>query len=702
MQPESLRYAIVREMFFGGADRLPLKSVLRAFDDPATAVIPLVGAGHRGATIDHSIVKSLVKKSGDPSAAVAYASLGEAEARFALSVAPGQAVHIAKSALSRSPALALRVLMKEAAGDDRPRSSTPDHPMRIVSDFLGRPSGMLEHRRWLVQIASEWAREDNNPDVALEALCCALKPGFETTTTDPGRGYDVTIQAGVLPVQILRQIAELWDQALDIIPTTHCRSYAMILGTLEDWVFPTRLLLQPTEAEGEPFEFMRDQARAAMINLAKRLPYHRGVLARLSQLSTRAQLGVKVSTDREFDVLFPEHDQSDWQAAERRQRRAAEELAESMRSLPTGEVMGRIVAAEREASQAGINHPRMTVHVCDCLANQGAKPLEYVRALAEHAAPADLMAPFLLSLARTKPRGWSPIVRRLLDHEQYWGVAIYACLKESVGSTLQREAIRRCDGRLRWTLEALAIREEFDGGVVDGLLDHTDPDVARPVAIHLEKRLERFPDRTLGKWEAAIVRCPADDHWYAQILAGRSQLLVRWVEAWLKRQVSEKATYERIPDSLLSTIGNLPVKSRGHLLECVRGETMSFYTRDLVAALVGDEEELVALVFARAELRGYRHAALSGKPSSSWLKRAEMALGSGLAVEQVVAACIGGMVGWSGSEVAYWDGWVQEFDKLGRVPGARAKLLSQAGVRHYTSLRDAAAERERHEAIYGD
>ena len=129
---------------------------------------------------------------------------------------------------------------------------------------------------------------------------------------------------------------------------------------------------------------------------------------------------------------------------------------------------------------------------------------------------------------------------------------------------------------------------------------------------------------------------------------------------------------------------------------------MSFYTRDLVAALVGDEEELVALVFARAELRGYRHAALSGKPSSSWLKRAEMALGSGLAVEQVVAACIGGMVGWSGSEVAYWDGWVQEFDKLGRVPGARAKLLSQAGVRHYTSLRDAAAERERHEAIYGD
>jgi len=702
VQPKSLRYAVVREMFSGGVGSLPLDEVLKTFAEPSSAIIPLVGAVHRGAKVDRNILKSLIVQNKDPAAFAAYASLGEEEAKFALSAAPQHALGIAQAALPRSPDLAFRVLMTKAIGDDRPRHSYPDQPMRVIKDYLGHPSGMLEQRQQLVRVVSAWVAEGADPEVALEALCCALKPGFETTTTDPGRGDTVTIRAGVLSLQALRQIARLWDQALELIPTIRCRSYVVLLEALEDWVYPSRSMVQSIEPEGESIQFMRKQSARLIGRLAKRLQHHRGVLARLSRLSTRAQLGVKVTTDREFDVLFPEHDLSDWQAAERRQLRAAQELAESMRSLPTATAVARIVAAEREASQAGIGYPRMTVQICDYLSDQRSKSLEYVRILVKHGAAADLVLPFLVSLVTTKPRGWSQTIGRLLDHEQYWGVAVGVCLSKPVGSTLQGAAIRRCDGRVRTMLEALAIRDELDDGVVDGLLDHSDPDVARSVAIHLEEPTERFPDETLRKWEAAIVRCPADDYRYAQILAHRSGLLVRWAEAYFKRQASKKPTYERIPDSLLSTIGNLPVESRGHLLGCVPGEGVSFYTRDLVAALVGDEEELLAFLFARAELRRYRETALRGKPTALWLKRAAMALEYGSSPEQIVAACIGGIVGWSGSEAEYWDGWVQEFDRLGRVRGPVAKQLSEAGVRHYSSLRDAAAERERHEAVYGE
>jgi hypothetical protein len=704
VQPDSLRYAVVREMFFGGTAPLPLTTVLGAFPDPSIAVVPLVGAKHRGALVGRNVMESLVEKSRDPNAAVAYASLGEAEARFALSVAPGQALHIGQRALPRSPTFAFRVLMGKAVGDGRPRHSNPDHPMRIMSDFLAHRSGMIEHRRCLVEIASEWARRDNNPDVALEAFCCALKPGFQTTTTDPGRGYSVTIEMGVFPLQILRQIAEFWNQALDAIPTMHCQGYDMILETLGDWVFPTRLLMQPTEATDEPFEFMRDRAAAAVTKLAERMPDHRGVLARLSRLSNRAKLGVSVKTDPEFDALFPDdsEDPSNWQEVQQRQLQAAQDLAQSMGSLPAGEMADRIVAAEREALQVGINDPRMTVAVCEYLADKGEKPLGYVHALENRDAPADLVAPFLLSLAKTKPRGWSPIIRRLLDHEVYWWAAMRVCLTQSVGSSLQREAIRRCDSRLCGTLEYLAIREEFDGGVVDGLLDHPDPDVARPVAIHLEKRLEHLPDQSREKWEAAIVRCPADDYWYAQILAHRSHLLVRWVETWLERQASEKATYERIPDLLLVAIGNLPVESREHLLGCISGGPLDLYRGNLVAALVGDDEELLPLLFTREELRRYRGAALRGNPTASWLRRAKVALELGYSEEQVVAGCIGGIVTWSGPESAYWDNWVEEFSRLGDLNDPVAKRLSTVGIRCYEPRRDAAAAEERKEAIYGE
>ena len=143
--------------------------------------------------------------------------------------------------------------------------------------------------------------------------------------------------------------------------------------------------------------------------------------------------------------------------------------------------------------------------------------------------------------------------------------------------------------------------------------------------------------------------------------------------------------YERIPNSLLSAIGNLSVESRRHLLERVPAEKANLYTRDLVAVLVGDEEELLAAVFARAELRHYQDTALRGRPTASWLKRAAMALDHGWTAEQVVAACTSGLVGWTGPEAEYWGAWVEDFRKLGRSGGRHRKQLSEAGVRRYIS-----------------
>ena len=197
------------------------------------------------------------------------------------------------------------------------------------------------------------------------------------------------------------------------------------------------------------------------------------------------------------------------------------------------------------------------------------------------------------------------------------------------------------------------------------------------------------------------MRCPADDYWYGQILARRSHLLVRWVKGWLQRQVSHKGTYEGIADSLLSAIANLSVESRKRLLRRVPDQAANLYVRDLVAALAGDDEELVATLFARPELRPYQNTALRGRPDASWLRRATIALDHGLTAEQVVAACIGGLTGWTGSEADYWDGWVQDFHKLRKSRGRHAGELSRAGVRVYSSMRDRAAEAERHEEIYG-
>lgn len=705
VQPESLRYALVREMFFSSTASLPLKTILDAFPDCAVAIVPLVGAAHRGAILEPLMMQSLFEQARDSRAFAAYASLGEEEAKFALSVAPGSALEIAKAALPHSPRIGFRTLMERAVGDRRPKDSDPDHPMRLIQGHLAQPSGRLEHRRELVRIVSQWVSENMDPDVALEALCCALSPGHETITPDPGEGRKWTIRSGILPVESLKEIAKLWREALQLITTIRCQSYVPLLEVLGYWIFPSRVTFSREPPDDEEYNFMRGEAARLIRQLVKRFRWHRGVIARLARLARREQLGVSIRTDREFDLLFPEDEfggePSDWQATQQRQLDAARRCGELMGALPANEAAERIVAAEREAAQAGITYPRMTVEVCQHLAEHAARPEEYAKALRGLAASPDLVLPFLSATVRKKRPGWTKLISEFLGDENFWRAAVVVCLTQSVGEDLRKDAIHHCDESLVRALEGLVIRGEIDSQTLPDLLDHENPQVARAVAIHLRGTVDKLPTRTRRKWEEAIIRCPADDFWYAEILKSRPSLLVAWAKAWLDRQASAQFTPEPIPDSLLHVIADLPVKSREELLGCVRPETGSFLVRDLVVSLVGDDQHLVVTLFARPELKRYQITALTGQPTASWLKRACLALDHGWSPKEVVSACTGH--GWtiSGSEAAHWNRWVDDFKKLGRGRGRRAKLLSQAGVGYYSKLQDRAAEEEQREAIYG-
>ena len=52
MQPESLRYALARDAFFGGAGSLEAADTIDQLGRPAGSLLAMVGAAHRGAQID--------------------------------------------------------------------------------------------------------------------------------------------------------------------------------------------------------------------------------------------------------------------------------------------------------------------------------------------------------------------------------------------------------------------------------------------------------------------------------------------------------------------------------------------------------------------------------------------------------------------------------------------------------------------------
>jgi hypothetical protein len=683
---------------------LPLQLVLDAFDDPTVAIVPLVGAAHRGAPLKNEVVRPLLEQSHDSRAFAAYASLGEREARFALAIAPENSMEIAKAALLHTPALGFRLLMEHAIGDDKSTGDPEDRPMRLLRDHLAQPSGRLEQRRELAGVVAQWVSENMDPDVALRAVCCALNPGFETTTLDPGEGTKITIHSGILPVPILKEIAMLWRETLQLITMIRCRTYKPLLDVIGGWVFPSRVTFSPTAPDAE-YSFMRKEAARLIRELAKRFRWHRGVTASLARLARRGELGVTVSIDREFDALFPEEEfgpePSDYQANLQRQLDSALTYAESIQTLDPKEVAGRISAVEREATEAGITWPRFTLNVCTCIAEHTSAPHELANAFRDAAVDENLLVPFLSAVAKQRPEGWEALLLDFLEHDRCWRSAVAVCLTQPVNESLQAEAVRRCDWSLVNYLRMLIARDELDEGTFPGLLDHPDRNVVQAVAIGLGTSGRSLPPGTQKKWETAIVRCPADDHWYAVILKSRHSLLVTWVEAWLVRQASPQAPYEPIPDKLLDLIAELKAELKEQLLDHVPAKPYHPSISGLVTRLVGDDDGLATVLFGRAELKHYHEAALTGSPTPSWLKRASVALNHGWSPKDVVAACTSGLSIWSGPESAHWEAWVKGFEELGRGRGRRAKLLSEAGVEYYNSRRDRAVEQERHEAIYG-
>ena len=109
VQPESPRYALVRDVCFGGAGSLEAAETIDQLGRPSGSLLALVAAAHRGAQIDRGLLIGLLDLE-DSEQVTAYASLGPTEALEALERAPQHRALIARRrTLWAWPPVALRL-----------------------------------------------------------------------------------------------------------------------------------------------------------------------------------------------------------------------------------------------------------------------------------------------------------------------------------------------------------------------------------------------------------------------------------------------------------------------------------------------------------------------------------------------------------------------------------------------------------------
>ncbi|MFH1485628.1 MAG: hypothetical protein ABIH46_06130, partial [Chloroflexota bacterium] len=147
VQPEPLRFAAVKDQFFDAPGSPSVWDVVERLPVPSSAILPLVGAAHRGARLDHLKVERLLSTSGNREALLAYASLGKSEAKFCLQAGSHLEKEIAQEVLYFAPDIGLPLLLAHAVGDNRPLHSSPDHPLRLIQDYVQASRQTMERRR---------------------------------------------------------------------------------------------------------------------------------------------------------------------------------------------------------------------------------------------------------------------------------------------------------------------------------------------------------------------------------------------------------------------------------------------------------------------------------------------------------------------------------------------------------------------------
>ena len=711
VQPESLRYALVRDVFFGGAGSLEAAETIDQLCRPSGSLLALVGAVHRGAQIDRGLLIGLLNLE-DSEQVTAYASLGPAEALEALERAPRHRALIAQAAYRSgiNSKHMLRVLMELAVGNERAEHNTPDHPLRVIDDHIAASSQTIEERKLAVSVTDEWLRSGGNQDVAMRVLAHAIQPGIRRGHSDPGLGNTLTLSEGALPPCLIRELSTVWDVVLGLVEREHGASPAPIIGTLHYWVYPGWLAFgEGVNAESKAA--IRAEASRVIGRLVEIWRDRPGALRHLRDYVSSVELDVQIEVPHDFGILFP----ADWDGSEdeggdagweHRTDEAICSLAATMYELPTDEIATRVFEADAEAAAAGTTYPRLTPRLAQLLAEENKQPDLALAKLEQLGAAGDLMLPFLERVADLRPGGWEATLERLIENDRTSWIAVRVALTHPVGLPLKDAAIHRMTGEYRNLIADLILRKQIDQETVERLLDAPDMIVARDVAVSIwqarRKDLAGLSPTMLAQWKDVIVRSPADDYWYSVILTSDPTLLADWVRAQFFK-IGDKSSYEFLPPILEEPLRELPATVRADLIRAVPADVFSIFIEEVVTQLVGDDTTIAMVLLGREELKELHWAALRDGPSEAWMERALAALERGWEPKRIVASMTGGTSSWEGKASLHWQSKIDAFANLRHDPPAdeSRETIIAAGIEFFTKKRDTAAAGEQQERVFG-
>lgn len=702
VRPDALRFALIRDVAFGQPG-YPWRLFIEAIDRPDQSLTTLVAAKLRGADIPTEVLQQLASISGDEGLQ-AFAYLGENQSRWVLETAPDKVLAVSAPALQNAPNLAIPLLLDRAVGDERLPHSTPEHPIRLLSDWVrASPPGsrdVLSRRLVLARETASWLATGGNPAVGGRAFSISLDPSFERNEVDPGAGMTMSFIWGPLDAREIESLGSVWEVVTQA-HGEHGVDWPSTIEALQRWAHPRTL---SNQAIGdEVTAALAAGAREMIADLIPLAEGHPGVLTRLRALADDVDLKTNVDIPAEFAILFPEEDYAQGsEAMLERQRLAAESLAAELASQSAAEVVRRLVSHENEAAVARIAWPRLTPTVAKHLAAAVRSPIEWMSELLDAGGPPDVIAPLIQRVLRERARGWGAILAKMMSLDPFMLVGSEAALmfldsdSEYVAAAIE---ILNASPFGPQMVETLALRGEIPLWTLALLLTRGSQATRTAAAVGewLADPKGSVRGELIHEWRMALLKAPEEAYWIGEILSADEELAL----AWLKGRVRDDrftAWYLSEHEATIKAVQALGRESRSELIATMPVTVMF---GELVAGLVSGNAELLKVLLARDDAQSVHLAPLRGHPPQEWPELVRAASGAGYTPAQIGGAAFDGSMSWSGNESEMWRAWEREFSGYLEHDDDTVRAAASAATQYARERREMALAEERDEAVRG-
>ncbi len=683
LQP-SLRAPLIARWFFTSPANRPWATLWRAFPERIPDLVSAalsaarVSASPEARTVADNWVRTLpapTEWSLDTFALVSeYARLGREAAQFAVAQArtvlaeprETETVHgitvdprgdaaarqLAQSATQYLLPEAVTGLLDLAVGDDRPRHSNPQHPLRVLNDLANIVDPdfgtLFEIRRLLLQSVLGWLRVHRAPAdwaVTTEVLKGIFAIEMSGSWSDPGDPKTVTVARGVESAENLIRLISLWDQVVPVVgeaggPDGLRSAPAAVVPLLDlaaSWV---RLGEGFAPHNGEPDEQQQKQGAKGGILILATLHH---LLRKFPGLALRARRILNAAYRRaggeERDLLpldvDPDLDaftSSMWggeacnrEEYARRKALAVESLAQKIAALgPLGGVARFDVLAE-QCELAGDHGggiwlaDRMVPHLTD--------PAAWHAAAVAAGSPVVHRAALVGWLTASPGTLSTKVLASVLDDPRFRIGAITAAIGRAEDDEATAFVVAAMRAEDAWLLGSIFFHDE-PNEVLYRLLLHPDPVVAGSAAVTFavgQPHGPALPESWRITWRDVVqrlrpARLPERDQWSAGQLLGHlaesdPDLLEAWYVGCLDDIADRGYFTAPEPDDCDLHLDRLPRPHRYRLALRCAGLTCIGHSplvqlvgadRDLAERLIGDgavtvDNLLEALVGQRNE-----------------------------------------------------------------------------------------------------